>query len=198
MKTAQLRNKGFKSNSLSYVESISIKNPLKWKTSLILISWCAFIGLDFLFHAGLLATLYIQPNPAILDANQAFLRIPFGYLSFLVSVIIFYWLFQFTGVNEWRNGMLFGLKYGVLISVASTFAQYSILTVEFVMLIGWGVAQILEFTLIGGIIGAAHSGNSLKKIFTFVVAFVIFVVIFVIILQNVGLAPAMKTNSILV
>lgn len=194
MKTIQLGKKEFMSKNLRIVENSLITNPMKWKISLILISWFAFLGLDFLFHAGLLATLYIQPNPAILDANQAFLRIPIGYLSFLLSVIVFYWLFLFTGINEWKNGLLFGLKFGVLISLASTLAQYSILIIDLVMLIGWGVTQIMEFTLIGGIIGAAHSGISLKKIFAWVLISVIFALILVIILQSVGLAPPMMTQ----
>ncbi|MFX0185443.1 MAG: hypothetical protein ACFE95_20360 [Candidatus Hodarchaeota archaeon] len=192
MKTIQLENKEFTTRNLRIHENDLIKNPLKWKISLILISWLTFLSLDLLFHAGILATLYVQPNPAILDPEQAFFRIPIGYLSFLLSVIVFYWLFSFTGVNEWKNGFIFGLKYSVLIAVASTLAQYSILKVNLVMLIGWGVAQIMEFSMIGGIIGAAHSGISLKKICLGVVILVVITIIYVIILQNVGLAPPME------
>jgi hypothetical protein len=167
------------------------EKPTLWRVGLILISWMAFIGIDFLWHAGILAAMYTRPNPALLDAWQLFIRIPFGYLSFLVFVALIYWLFLYIGIYDWKNGMLFGLKFGVILGVATTLGQYSILTVDPVMMIGWGLGQMVEFTMLGGIIGAANSGVSLKRLFVIVVTLVIILVILTIFLQVIGLAPPM-------
>lgn len=131
-----------------------IDKTRKWRVGVILISWMAFIGFDFLWHAGILAAIWTRPNPALLDAEQLFLRIPFGYLAFLVFVVIMYWFSLNIGINDWKNGMLFGVKFGVLLGVANTLGQYSILTVDPIMLIGWAMGYTIEFSIIGGIIGA--------------------------------------------
>ena len=71
-----------------------------WKVDLILISWMTILGFDFLLPAGLLAKMYARPNSALLNAEQAFYRIPFGYLSPLVFVVIIYWVFSRIAINQ--------------------------------------------------------------------------------------------------
>ena len=168
-----------------------------WKVGLILISWIAFLGFDFLLHAGLLAKMYSRTNPALLNAELAFYRIPFGYLSFLVFVVVVYWIFSRIGINEWKKGFWFGIKFGALLGMASTLGFYSILTVDLDMLIGWGLGQTIEFGIVGAIIGGANSGISLKKLLIGVATFVVIAVILTIILQNVGLAPPMSPTRII-
>lgn len=166
-----------------------------WKVGLILISWIAILGFDFLLHAGLLAKMYTRPNPALLNAELAFYRILFGYLSFLVFVVVIYWIFSWIGINEWKRGFWFGIKFGALLGVASTLGLYSILTVDLDMLIGWGLGQMIEFGIVGAIIGGANSGISLKRILVGVIIFVVIAVILTIILQTVGLAPPMSSTQ---
>jgi hypothetical protein len=167
------------------------EKPTLWRVGLILISWMAFIGIDFLWHAGILAAMYTRPNPALLDAWELFIRIPFGYLPFLVFVGLIYWFFLHIGVYDLKNGMLFGLKFGVILGVATTLGQYSILTVDPVMMIGWGLGQMVEFTMLGGLIGAANAGVSLKRLFVIVITLVIILVVLTIFLQVIGFAPPM-------
>src|SRR5690606_36135025 len=42
---------------------------------------------DLFLHGGLLARLYVGPSPFLLPADDAFRRIPFGYLTFLILTI---------------------------------------------------------------------------------------------------------------
>ena len=67
---------------------IGHEKTLKWRVELILISWLAVLGFDFLLHAGLLARVYARESPALLSAEHAFYRIPFGYLSYLILVVL--------------------------------------------------------------------------------------------------------------
>ncbi|HUV28132.1 MAG TPA: hypothetical protein VMW34_12270 [Anaerolineales bacterium] len=57
-----------------------------------LLSWLSVIGLDFLLHASILASLYVEPHPFLLPPERAFTLIPYGYLSFLIFVILVVWL----------------------------------------------------------------------------------------------------------
>lgn len=50
------------------------------------------IGVDFFLHAGLLAPLYDWDSPFLLRPDEAFTRIPIGYLGFLVLAIGLAWL----------------------------------------------------------------------------------------------------------
>lgn len=191
MKTIQSGMKNITRKNLNVDLTEIIEKPTLWSVGIILIAWFAFIGIDLFWHAGILAAMYTRPNPALLDAWQLFIRIPFGYLSFLVFVMLIYWLFLYMGINDWSNGMLLGMKFGVILGLASTLGQYSILTVDPVMLIGWGLGQMVEFSMIGGIIGAANSGVSLKRLFVLVIILVFILVMLTIILQLIGLAPPM-------
>ena len=65
-----------------------MKHTIKWRVGLIFISWLSMLGFDFLLHAGILAKIYTKPSPFLLVAEQAFIRIPLGYLSFLVFAVI--------------------------------------------------------------------------------------------------------------
>ena len=164
-----------------------------WKIDLLITAWLAIIGFDFLLHGGLFASIYIRSNPALLNAEQVFYRIPLGYASFFVTVIIIYWLLSKVGINEWKKGVLFGIKIGGLLAVASILGLYSILRIDLDMLIVWQLGYMIEFGITGGIIGAAKSGISLKKLLLGVVIFIVLMVILTITLQILGFAPPMET-----
>jgi hypothetical protein len=46
----------------------------------VVLGWLAMIGVDFFLHAGLLAPLYDWDSPFLLRPDEAFVRIPIGYL----------------------------------------------------------------------------------------------------------------------
>ena len=73
------------------------------------------LGFDFLFHAGLLAQLYVEPSPFLLPPEAAFRLIPLGYLSFLMMTLLLTWLMVKQRVQGGRDGFIFGLKLGGLI-----------------------------------------------------------------------------------
>ena len=50
----------------------------------VLVAWFLSVGVDLFLHGGLLARLYSVPSGFVLPADQAFRRIPLGYLAFLV------------------------------------------------------------------------------------------------------------------
>ncbi|MFC2144710.1 hypothetical protein ACFLQQ_00085 [Actinomycetota bacterium] len=165
---------------------------MKRRVGLIFISWLSMIGFDLFLHAGLLARLYTKSSPFLLPANQAFLRIPLGYLSFLVIAIILIWFMESRKVVGWKSGLIFGLKFGALLWLAHTLGLYSISTASWDLLLGWGIGQALELGIAGIVIGLGLAGKRLSRLVLWVVVFVVVMMIITIVLQTVGFAPPMK------
>ncbi|MHA2134222.1 MAG: hypothetical protein ACXAEN_14425 [Candidatus Thorarchaeota archaeon] len=160
------------------------KGQPTWRVKLILIAWVATIGFDFLWHGGLLAEIYTRPNPVLLNPEQAFARIPFGYGSLLLMVVLVYWLVSLAGVNDWQRGLRIGFMFGGIMGITSILGQYSILKLELELLILWGIGQVLEFGAMGAILGAGASIASLRSLTKRVAAFVVIAVLLTIVLQS--------------
>lgn len=169
-----------------------MKRTMKWRIGLLFIGWLSMIGFDFFLHAGLLAKLYTKPSPFLLSADQAFTRIPLGYLSFFVMAIILIWFMETRDVVGWKSGLLFGLKFGVLLWLASTLGLYSISTASWYLLLGWGIGQALELGIAGIVLGSGLAGKRLSRLILWVVVFIVLMLIITIVLQMVGFAPPMK------
>lgn len=163
---------------------LTVRGHSRWSAKLILITWIGTLGFDFLWHGGFLAEIYKPPNPALLDLEEAFARIPLGYGSLLIQVVLVYWLFSMVGVENWQKGLRLGLMFGSLMGIASILGQYSILTLELGILILWSIGQVFEFGAMGTILGAGISSTSFKSMATRITVFVILAIVFGIILQS--------------
>jgi hypothetical protein len=65
---------------------------MRHRVATVALSWLAMVGVDVVLHAGLLALLYDWDSPFLLRPEEAFVRIPVGYLGFLVFAIALAWL----------------------------------------------------------------------------------------------------------
>ena len=154
--------------------------------------WVAAISLDLFLHAGLLAALYTNKSPFLLDADTAFRRIPLGYLSFLLLTGLLLWLMKKTGAIDRRGGAVFGLKFGFATWGAFVIGLYSIATANAGLLLGWWAGQTIELGLSGFVMGACLEGVGKKKIVAGLAAFFVLMVMLTVILQILGVAPPMK------
>ncbi|MHB1347366.1 MAG: hypothetical protein ACYCXK_07740 [Candidatus Humimicrobiaceae bacterium] len=174
--------------------------PAKWTIKkaavIVFISWFAVIGFDLFLHAGLLARLYTKPSPFLLTAEKAFIRIPLGYISFLILAIVLLWLMKRLNIAGYKRGAIFGLEFGALIWGAFILGLYSISTADWILLLAWWTGQTVELGIAGMVIGEGMNGRSLAKLFLWVVLFVILMIIITITLQILGFAPAMKLATI--
>jgi len=160
--------------------------------SVIGAAWFLSLGFDMFLHAGLLARLYTEPSPFLLQAEVAFRRIPLGYASFLVLTVGLYWLLRRLGVRGAAPGFAYGLAFGSASWGAFVLGLYSISTASPQLLFGWWSGQAVELGLAGAVLGAAAGGASLKRIWLVVALAVLGSVAATILLQSLGLAPAMK------
>lgn len=159
------------------------------------LAWLLSVGFDFLLHGGILAGLYADPGPFLLPAEDAFRRIPLGYLSFLVLTAGLYWLLLRLGVRDTLAGFRVGLVAGLVLWVAMAVGLYSITTAEPAVLAGWGVGQGVELALAGAVIGRGLGGASLRRLGAKVTVAVVILVAGAVVLQSTGLAPPGRTIS---
>jgi hypothetical protein len=95
-------------------------------------------------------------------------------------------------VVGWKSGLLFGLKFGVLLWLASTLGLYSISTASLYLLLGWGIGQTIELGIAGMVIGLGLAGKRLSRLILWVAVFVVAMLIITVVLQMVGFAPPMS------
>lgn len=155
-------------------------------------AWILSIGFDLLLHGGLLAGLYIEPSPFLLAPEEAFRRIPLGYLAFLVLTMGLFWLLRQLGVRGSISGFRCGAATGAVVWGALVVGLYSISTATLPLLAGWWIGQTVELGLAGSVLGAAANRVSLKRIWAIVAVAVVAFAAGTIVLQSLGLAPAMK------
>jgi hypothetical protein len=141
-----------------------------------------------------LATLYVKPSPFLLEPQDAFRRIPLGYLAFLILTIGLYWLFRKLDVRGLVNGFKLGATAGFVVWGAVVVGLYSISTIELSLAIGWWLGQTLELGFAGAVLGAAANGTPLKRIWILVGITILACVALTVVLQSIGWAPAMQTK----
>ena len=166
-----------------------ISTPRKRIVQLSLLVWVAMIGVDFFLHGGIFASVYLQENPFLLSGLESFRRIPFGYVALLATAGFLVWIIDQTSAKGWRKGLVLGLSIGLVMGFSSTLGLFSISTASLQLLLVWFIAQVLEMTIAGMIIGQGLLVPSLRNL-TFVVM-IGFILLFVgtIVMQSIGLVP---------
>lgn len=148
------------------------------------------VGGDLLLNAGLLAPLYDWGSPFLLSPDQAVVRIPVGYLSFLLLAITLVWLLARFDVVRGKDGAVLGGSLGGIVWGAILLGLWSISTASPTLLAGWWLGQTAELALGGFVIGSILGGARLRRIAALVVAFVMVAAISAVVLQSIGYAPA--------
>jgi hypothetical protein len=155
-------------------------------------AWALALGFDVFLHGGLLARPYVEPSPFLLGPEEAFRRIPLGYLAFLVLTLGLYWLLRRLGVRGAMAGFLHAMAAGAVVWGAFAVGLYSISTATPVLLVGWWIGQTVELGLAGAVLGAAANATPLRRVWAWVTGAVLVLVAATIVLQSLGLAPPMK------
>jgi len=162
--------------------------------STVAAAWLLSIGVDVLLHGGILAPQYVESSPFLLDPSEAFRRIPYGYLAFLMLTGALYWLILRVGVRGAKAGFRYGATAGIVVWGALAIGLYSISTAAVSLLAGWWIGQAIELGLAGAVIGASAAGTRLGRLWTIVVLAVIGSFAVTVALQTIGWAPAVKVN----
>lgn len=155
-------------------------------------AWVLSIGIDLFLHGGLLAHLYVVPSPFLLPAQDAFRRIPLGYLTCLILTIGLFWFIRRLQIQGFTAGFRLAAVAGAVVWGALVLGLYSISTANPSLLTGWWIGQTVELAFAGGVLGSAASGVPLRRVWIVVGVAVVALAAATVALQTLGLAPAMK------
>jgi hypothetical protein len=148
----------------------------------------AVVGFDLFLHGGVLSRLYSVSTPFLLAPDTAFQRIPLGYASFALLVVLLEWLMVRLGVVGLRRGTVFGLQLGALVWGSLALGLWSITTARPTLLLGWAVGQAVELGAAGAVVGVGLASGPLRPLVWRVIVFFLVCVVLGIVIQNV-LAP---------
>ena len=116
----------------------------------ILISWMLFIGVDFLFHASILTSMWEEDNTSVKSLEDLAILIPVGYTSFLLlTILVGYIFFRIFKVKpELKEVLKFGLIFGVLFSLSNLLGLYSFVTFPLDHLILINLVYLIEIVVV--------------------------------------------------
>jgi hypothetical protein len=163
--------------------------------ALIFLAWLCMVSVDFLAHAGLLASLYTQSSPFLLSPTTAFALIPLGSLSLLLLGVLLTWLMIRLKVVGWRAGALFGVKLGGLMWGALVLGLLSISTAGVLLLVGWLVGQTVELGIAGAVVGSGLEGRRVRWLLAAAVGLLMLCASATILLQSLGVVPTIRLPS---
>jgi hypothetical protein len=117
-------------------------------------------------------------------------RIPIGYLAFLVLAIGLAWLLTRLEVERGRDGALVGAALGAVLWGALVLGLWSISTADPALLAGWWVGQTVELAVGGHVIGSILGGARLRRVAGWVGLVLAVGAVSAVVLQTIGYATA--------
>ncbi len=149
-------------------------------------AWLIMVMIDFLAHAVLLKPYWDQGYAALKTQQELFKYIPFGYLGYLFLAILLGWLYMQMYKRGGRTirGLEFGAKFGMLFSVFTFFAWYSVFSLPAGFIVFIGFAFLIQLTAAGGVYGYLLHVPNIKKRYGLLVLVFIAGVVLGIVLQN--------------
>jgi hypothetical protein len=169
---------------------VRLQSAVDRPISATVLSWLAMVGLDLALHAGLLAPLYDWDSPFLLNPEEAFARIPAGYLALLVLAAALVWLLPRLGARTAARAAITAGATGAVVWAALLVGLWSITTADPVLLVAWWAGQTLQLAAGGYVIGAMAAGARTRTVGLAVVAVLVAGLAMAVVLQSTGYAPA--------
>ena len=152
-----------------------------------LVEWIATLGVDLFLNAGVFAWVFFEPSSFLLPPEEMFLRIPLGYLSFLLITGLVVWLMSSRSITGWRAGARFGVVLGAVIHGAGVLGMASVSTASVSLLAAWFVGQTLQTGVVGAVVGQGFATSNLRRFGLLVVVLDIVLIGTTFALQSIGI-----------
>ena len=153
----------------------------------ILLAWILFIGVDFLFHASIFASLWKEDIAIFKSLENLSLLIPTGYISFLLlTVLIGYLFFRLFKIKpQIKEAIKFALIFGILFSLSNLLGLFSYLAIPLKYLLLFNLVYFIEIIVVTLSLYFIAFSTHLKKM-VWLSVFIFFILLIVgIVIQNV-------------
>jgi len=119
-----------------------------WITAIL--AWIVFIGIDFLFHASLLETLWQEEIESIKSAKDLFILIPVGYSSFFLLTVLVGYAFTKIYQEKPKSKEVIGfiLIFGFLFSGSNLLALFAYVDIPLKQIIIYNVVYFIEISAV--------------------------------------------------
>jgi hypothetical protein len=156
--------------------------------SSVFLAWLVIIGIDFFFHASLLASIWKQELTAVKPLDELALLIPFGYLSFLLLTILIGYLFAhvFKEKPPLKEAIKFAIIFGGLFSLSSFLGQFSFLNLPAVFLAFISAVYFFEIFAALMVFQDILFAKSIRKKILPVVSIFVILLLLGVIIQNIA------------
>lgn len=151
----------------------------------IVLAWLAAICVDFLAYGGLFAGLFVDGDPTILTLDQLFQRIPAGYASFLVEVLLLLWLMRRLSISGLATAARLGALAGLGFGAALVLGVWSFSPTSVALLLSWWLVLVVQMSIDGWVLAAWMAGDR-RKVLTRVALIAVVSVTGGVVIQNVG------------
>lgn len=147
-------------------------------------AWLLFIGLDFLFHASIFASLWKEDTAIFKSLENLSLLIPVGYLSLLLlTVLIGYLFFKIFKIKPpIKEVLIFALIFSILLSLSNLLGLFSYIAIPLKHLLIINLVYFIEIIVVTLSLYFIVFSANLKKviwlsILTFFILFITGIVI---------------------
>ena len=150
----------------------------------VLLIWVLWLGIDFLAHGAIFASLYRHESSFLLADQQLFARIPLGYTAFLMYCAMTAWLIRVLNLHTSREATIAGFALGSVISIAGILALLSISKIGLALAAAWTGTQIVEFSAAGFVAAALWHRASLRRPTAWIASITLILLILGVVIQN--------------
>ena len=161
-----------------------IKRRRFWITAIL--AWIVFIGIDFLFHASILETLWQEEIDSIKSAKDLFILIPVGYSSFFLLTVLVGYVFTKIYQKKPSNKEVIGflLVFGLLFTGSNLLAFFGFVDIPLKQLIIYNVVYFIEISAVIFIFYKAMFIRKINKIVWYSILTFFVLILVSIIIQN--------------
>ena len=160
---------------------------MKRKITTIIMAWFLFIGVDFLFHASLLKSFWIEDFVALKSLEDLAIMIPVGYVSFLLLTILIFFVYDkiFKIKPKLKDSIKFGIVFGVLFSLSNLLGLYSFISLPIKHLILFNLVYLIEIMVVVLTIHHVLFSEKRKKVIWMVILYFILLLALGVVIQNI-------------
>jgi hypothetical protein len=138
---------------------------MKRYVTAVLMAWMLFIGVDFLFHASIFASLWKEDIATFKSLENLALLIPIGYLSFLLlTILVAYVFFKIHNRKPtMKQVVTFSLIFGSLYSLSNLLGSYSYIEIPLKHLLLFNLVYFIEIIVVSFTLYLVMYTNKFKK-----------------------------------
>lgn len=151
----------------------------------VAVAWLMAVGVDLLFNAGVFSSLFDQSRePALLEDDELFRRIPVAYLALLAGVAAVAWLLDHIRRSGVVVGLTVGAAGGAVTAGLGVVSLWTAVELTAVFVLAAVLVQAVQFATAGAVLGGFQVRANRRRLVLVAVGGFVLCVLAAIVTQN--------------